>query len=179
MTIRCYEDIRGRILDAFLEACDAPDGLRRALGQRAMPIVNVTPGAFPLELIRHAAAFTTTLGIDPWMFNTMMSPSSLASSMQIDRFSKKPDVITEEVGEALFPLMRTTNAALAAEFELLLGQKYLDPVVPPAAPAASTDVSIEEMAGHRVHLFLFVKVRENWESDPERYREMGLPFPKS
>jgi GTP-binding protein Era len=38
---------------------------------------------------------------------------------------------------------------------------------------------IEEMAGHRVHLFLFVKVRENWESDPERYREMGLPFPKS
>jgi GTP-binding protein Era len=28
-----------------------------------------------------------------------------------------------------------------------------------------------------VHLFLFVKVRENWGSDPERYREMGLPFP--
>jgi len=28
-----------------------------------------------------------------------------------------------------------------------------------------------------VHLFLFVKVRENWESDPERYREMGLDFP--
>lgn len=39
--------------------------------------------------------------------------------------------------------------------------------------------AIEEMAGHRIHLFLFVKVRENWESDPERYREMGLPFPKS
>jgi len=38
--------------------------------------------------------------------------------------------------------------------------------------------AIEEMAGHPVHLFLFVKVRENWESDPERYREMGLPFPK-
>jgi GTPase len=29
-----------------------------------------------------------------------------------------------------------------------------------------------------VHLFLFVKVREGWESDPERYREMGLEFPK-
>lgn len=29
-----------------------------------------------------------------------------------------------------------------------------------------------------VHLFLFVKVRENWGSDPERYREMGLQFPK-
>jgi GTP-binding protein Era len=29
-----------------------------------------------------------------------------------------------------------------------------------------------------VHLFLFVKVREGWGDDPERYREMGLDFPK-
>ena len=29
-----------------------------------------------------------------------------------------------------------------------------------------------------VHLFLFVKVREGWEDDPERYREQGLDFPK-
>jgi GTP-binding protein Era len=29
-----------------------------------------------------------------------------------------------------------------------------------------------------VHLFLFVKVREGWSDDPERYREMGLEFPK-
>jgi GTP-binding protein Era len=29
-----------------------------------------------------------------------------------------------------------------------------------------------------VHLFLFVKVREGWQDDPERYREMGLQPPK-
>jgi len=29
----------------------------------------------------------------------------------------------------------------------------------------------------KVHLFLFVKVREGWGDDPERYREMGLEFP--
>ncbi len=29
-----------------------------------------------------------------------------------------------------------------------------------------------------VHLFLFVKVREDWGDDPERYREQGLAFPK-
>lgn len=37
-----------------------------------------------------------------------------------------------------------------------------------------------EIAGildQKVHLFLFVKVRENWGDDPERYREMGLEFP--
>jgi hypothetical protein len=26
-----------------------------------------------------------------------------------------------------------------------------------------------------IHLFLFVKVRENWTEDPERYRGPGLP----
>ncbi len=29
-----------------------------------------------------------------------------------------------------------------------------------------------------VHLFLFIKVREGWGDDPERYREMGLEFPR-
>ena len=37
---------------------------------------------------------------------------------------------------------------------------------------------IAEAAETKVHLFLFVKVRENWADDPERYREMGLEFPK-
>ncbi len=37
---------------------------------------------------------------------------------------------------------------------------------------------IAEMIEAPVHLFLFVKVRERWSDDPERYREMGLEFPK-
>lgn len=37
---------------------------------------------------------------------------------------------------------------------------------------------IAEAAEQPVHLFLFVKVRENWADDPERYREMRLEFPK-
>ncbi len=35
---------------------------------------------------------------------------------------------------------------------------------------------LEEMLERKLHLFLFVKVRENWQDDPERYREMGLDF---
>jgi GTP-binding protein Era len=42
--------------------------------------------------------------------------------------------------------------------------------------AARTE--IQEMAERPVHLFLFVKVRENWGDDPERYREMGIEFPR-
>jgi GTPase len=37
---------------------------------------------------------------------------------------------------------------------------------------------IIEAAEQNIHLFLFVKVRDNWADDPERYREMGLTFPK-
>ncbi|MGA2895133.1 MAG: GTPase Era [Xanthobacteraceae bacterium] len=43
-----------------------------------------------------------------------------------------------------------------------------------AAARADIVVAIEQP----VHLFLHVKVREGWADDPERYREMGLEFPK-
>ncbi len=42
--------------------------------------------------------------------------------------------------------------------------------------AARKDIA--EAHGANVHLFLHVKVRENWLDDPERYRAMGLDFPK-
>lgn len=38
---------------------------------------------------------------------------------------------------------------------------------------------MEEQFERRVHLFLFVKVREDWGDDPERYEAMGLDFPKN
>jgi GTP-binding protein Era len=37
---------------------------------------------------------------------------------------------------------------------------------------------IAEMIEAPVHLSLFVKVQESWENDRERYRAMGLEFPK-
>ncbi|HXG77885.1 MAG TPA: GTPase Era [Methyloceanibacter sp.] len=37
---------------------------------------------------------------------------------------------------------------------------------------------IAEIVGAPVHLIVFVKVRERWAEDPERYREMGLDYPK-
>jgi GTPase len=43
---------------------------------------------------------------------------------------------------------------------------------------AESRKELAEITGVPVHLFLFVKVRENWGDDPDRYREMGLEFPK-
>ena len=41
---------------------------------------------------------------------------------------------------------------------------------------ASSRKELETMFETRVHLFLFVKVRDSWGDDPERYRDWGLDF---
>jgi GTP-binding protein Era len=46
------------------------------------------------------------------------------------------------------------------------------------AIGAESRKEIAEILGVPAHLFLFVKVRENWGDDPDRYRQMGLEFPK-
>jgi GTPase len=46
------------------------------------------------------------------------------------------------------------------------------------AIGAEARKEISQIAEKPVHLFLFVKVREGWGDDPERYRGMGLEFPK-
>lgn len=59
--------------------------------------------------------------------------------------------------------------------KIMLGEK--GQTIKAIGSAARKDIA--EAADAKVHLFLFVKVRENWTDDPERYREMGLDFPKA
>lgn len=44
------------------------------------------------------------------------------------------------------------------------------------AIGAHARAELERMLDRRVHLFLFVKVRENWLEDPERYAALGLDY---
>ena len=44
------------------------------------------------------------------------------------------------------------------------------------AIGAASRRQLEELLECPVHLFLFVKVRDNWLDDPERYRDWGLDF---
>ena len=46
------------------------------------------------------------------------------------------------------------------------------------AIGAEARKEIAELTEQKVHLFLFVKVREGWGDDPERYRRWGSSFPK-
>ena len=38
---------------------------------------------------------------------------------------------------------------------------------------------LQELLQRKVHLFVFVKVRERWGQDPERFQQIGLDFPKA
>lgn len=62
----------------------------------------------------------------------------------------------------------------ASQRKIVLGEKGR--TIKAIGQAARLEIG--EAAQAKVHLFLFVKVRENWTDDPERYREMGLEFPK-
>ncbi|WP_370310766.1 GTPase Era, partial [Salipiger bermudensis] len=55
---------------------------------------------------------------------------------------------------------------------IVLGRK--GETVKAIGQAARTE--LEEFLGRKVHLFLQVKVRENWLEEAERYSEMGLDF---
>ena len=46
------------------------------------------------------------------------------------------------------------------------------------AISSEARAELANIIGQPVHLFLFVKVRENWSDDPERYRQIGLEYPK-
>ena len=44
------------------------------------------------------------------------------------------------------------------------------------AIGSAARAELEELLDRRVHLFLHVKVREGWQDDPERYRDLGLDY---
>ena len=46
------------------------------------------------------------------------------------------------------------------------------------AIGASARRDLEQLLDQRVHLILFVKARPGWLDEPERYREIGLEFPR-
>ena len=46
------------------------------------------------------------------------------------------------------------------------------------AIGAASRAELEQIFGRRVHLFLFVKVREDWADKREHYRDIGLEYPE-
>ena len=80
----------------------------------------------------------------------------------------------KELKDGSIRIEQTIYVARESQRKILLGAKGA--TIKEIGTAARQDIAA--IAETPVHLFLFVKVRECWAEDPERYREMGLDFPK-
>ncbi len=86
------------------------------------------------------------------------------STVETERWEQKPDGSVR--------IEQTIYVERDSQKAIVLGKG--GETVKAIGTAARKDIA--EAADQKVHLFLFVKVRENWSDDPERYREMGLDF---
>ena len=80
----------------------------------------------------------------------------------------------KELADGSIRIEQTIYVERESQRKIVLGAK--GQTIKEIGKAARAEIG--EMAGVPVHLFLFVKVRERWADDPERYREMGLDYPK-
>jgi GTP-binding protein Era len=80
----------------------------------------------------------------------------------------------KELRDGSVRIEQTIYVARESQRKIVLGKG--GQAIKAIGAAARADIAKE--IEHPVHLFLHVKVREGWADDPERYREMGLEFPK-
>ena len=80
----------------------------------------------------------------------------------------------KELNDGSVRIEQTIFVERDSQKKILLGAKGA--TIKEISMAARQDISV--MLERPAHLFLFVKVRGRWAEDPERYREMGLDFPK-
>jgi GTP-binding protein Era len=82
--------------------------------------------------------------------------------------------VWKELKDGAVRIEQTIYVERQSQRKIVLGKAGATIKAIGAAARADIAAAIEQP----VHLFLFVKVREGWGDDPERYREMGLEFPK-
>jgi GTPase len=142
---------------------DGVDDLRRALAEMVPP----GPFHYPEDQMsdapmRHLAAEITREKI----FRQLHQELPYQSTVETDSWTERKDKSIR--------IEQTIFVERESQRKIVLGKGGATI----KSIGAESRKEIAEIMGVPVHLFLFVKVRENWGDDPNRYREMGLEFPK-
>ena len=142
---------------------DGVDDLRRALADR----VPAGPFHYPEDQmsvapLRHLAAEITREKI----FQQLHQELPYQSTVETDSWTDRKDGSVR--------IEQTIFVEREGQRKIVLGKNGATI----KSIGAEARRELAEILGAPVHLFLFVKVRENWADDPDRYREMGLEFPK-
>jgi GTP-binding protein Era len=142
---------------------DGVDDLRRTLAEMVPP----GPFHYPEDQMsdapmRHLAAEITREKI----FRQLHQELPYQSTVETDSWTERKDKSIR--------IEQTIFVERESQRKIVLGKGGASI----KAIGAEARKEIAEIVGQPVHLFLFVKVRENWGDDPDRYREMGLEFPR-
>jgi GTP-binding protein Era len=135
------------------------------------------------------AYFASAVPPGPWLFpeDQLTDASLRQTAAEITReklflrlHEELPYTLTvetadwKELADGSIRIEQTIYVERESQRKIVLGAKGR--TIKEIGSAARAEIG--EIAGAPVHLFLFVKVRERWADDPERYREMGLDYPK-
>ena len=143
---------------------DGLDALRARLAKRLSP----GPWLYPEDQITDAPIRSLAAEITrEKMFERLHDELPYQTTVETDSWKQLPD------GSAR--IEQTIYVSRESHKKIVIGEGGR--TIKSIGAAARKDIA--EANDGPVHLFLFVKVRANWLEDPERYRAMGLEFPKN
>jgi GTP-binding protein Era len=158
---------RGAFEETFMVSALTGDGvgdLRRALAVRMKP----SPWLYPEDQLSDAPLRLLAAEITrEKIYDRLHDELPYQSTVETDSWTQQKD------GSAR--IEQTIFVAREGQKRIVIGEGGR--TIKAIGQAARLEIA--EAAEQPVHLFLFVKVRENWADDPERYREMRLEFPKN
>ena len=153
--------------ETFMISAATGDGVA-TLKEHLAAILPVGPWLYPEDQISEAPIRALAAEITrEKIFERLHDELPYQSTVETQSWEERPD------GSAR--VEQTIYVTREAHRKIVLGEGGR--TIKAIGTAARKDIA--EAAEQTVHLFLFVKVRENWADDPERYRAMGLEFPKN
>lgn len=153
-------------IDTFMISALNGDGTARLL-EKLAALMPPSPWLYPEDQVSDAPLRMMAAEITrEKLYERLHQELPYQSTVETDQWQERPDGSVR--------IEQTIFVARESQRKIVLG----DGGQTIKAIGQSSRKEIAEIAEMKVHLFLFVKVRENWENDPERYRVMGLEFPK-
>jgi len=152
--------------ETFMISAQTGDGLER-LRARLAPAMPLSPWLYPEDQLSDAPLRMLAAEITrEKLFERLHDELPYESTVETTAWTQQRD------GSAR--VEQTIYVARDGQKKITIGEGGR--TIKAIGQAARAEIA--EAADQKIHLFLFVKVRENWADDPERYREMGLEFPK-
>ncbi len=153
-------------VDTFMIAAATGDGIER-LADRLGAMMPEGPWLYPEDQIAEAPIRSLAAEITrEKLFERLHDELPYQTTVETDSWKEQPDG-SARVEQTVFVTREGHRKIVIGE-----GGRTIKAI----GTAARKDIT--EAHGAPVHLFLHVKVREHWQDDPERYRAMGLEFPK-